>query len=351
MNPHGILTFAPPFASTRRPISRRRFLRGAGVALALPLLESMRAPFARAADGPVPRRLFGICNNLGLLPESFFPKDSGRDKWSYQELLSFLESPEGQGGDPRRGLAVFQKAQCANCHRVDGQGQTIGPDLTTITRRFQVREILESVLFPSQVISDQYASKTVVTTEGHAVTGIVAPSGGDAVIVLESTGRKTTIPRDDIEEIVPSRKSSMPDNLFNPLTQEEIADLFAYLRKQRHHQDTLERWLRRTDIDWDDLCAIHPALREWDARPDVVEQVVLESKYAGYIGRQAEQVERFQKLENRRIPDHFDFSTIPQLRAEARQKLSRIRPTSIGQASRVSGITPADLAVLLCYLD
>jgi hypothetical protein len=69
---------AAPFASTRRPISRRRFLRGAGVALALPLLESMQAPFARAADGPVPRRLFCICNNLGLLPEPFFPKDAGR---------------------------------------------------------------------------------------------------------------------------------------------------------------------------------------------------------------------------------------------------------------------------------
>jgi tRNA uridine 5-carboxymethylaminomethyl modification enzyme len=60
---------------------------------------------------------------------------------------------------------------------------------------------------------------------------------------------------------------------------------------------------------------------------------------------------RFQKLENKRIPDHFDYTGIPQLRAEARQKLSRIRPASIGQASRVSGITPADLAVLLCYLE
>lgn len=67
------------FASLRRPISRRRFLRGAGVAVALPFLESMRPPFARAADGPPPRRVFGICNNLGLLPEQFFPKDTGRD--------------------------------------------------------------------------------------------------------------------------------------------------------------------------------------------------------------------------------------------------------------------------------
>jgi hypothetical protein len=71
-------TFTAPFAPTRLPISRRRFLRGASVAVALPLLESMQAPFARAA-GPAPRRMFCICNNLGVLPGPFFPKDSGRD--------------------------------------------------------------------------------------------------------------------------------------------------------------------------------------------------------------------------------------------------------------------------------
>ena len=69
------------------------------------------------------------------------------------------------------------------------------------------------------------------------------------------------------------------------------------------------------------------------------------------IERQAAQVERFRRLENRPIPATFDFAAVPQLRAEAREKLSRIRPTSVGQASRVSGITPADLAVLLFYLD
>ena len=84
--------------------------------------------------------------------------------------------------------------------------------------------------------------------------------------------------------------------------------------------------------------------------PAVVEQVVLESKYAGYIGRQAEQVERFHRMETRPIPANFDYTVIPQLRFEAREKLSRIRPANIGQAGRVSGITPADLAVLLLYL-
>jgi len=88
MNPQTGSTFTVPFASTRRPISRRRFLRGAAVAMALPFLESMQAPFARAAD-PAPRRMFAICNNLGVLPEPFFPRDAGRDYTlsPYLELL------------------------------------------------------------------------------------------------------------------------------------------------------------------------------------------------------------------------------------------------------------------------
>lgn len=129
-----------------------------------------------------------------------------------------------------------------------------------------------------------------------------------------------------------------------------IADLFAYLRAHRHGSENLEKWLRRTDIDWETLCDLHPSLKEWNERPDVVEQVELECKYAGYIGRQAEQVERFQAMESRTIPATFDYQAIPQLRCEAREKLSKVRPANIGQAGRVSGITPADLAVLLLYL-
>ena len=141
-----------------------------------------------------------------------------------------------------------------------------------------------------------------------------------------------------------------------------IAELFAYLRQTKHAGESLERWLRRTEISWEDLGDMHPALKDgmglmgpmspmrpsgWEA---VVEQVVLELKYAGYVTRQAEQVERFQRMEARPIPADFDYAAIPQLRFEAKEKLSRIRPANIGQAGRVSGITPADLAVLLLYL-
>jgi tRNA uridine 5-carboxymethylaminomethyl modification enzyme len=131
--------------------------------------------------------------------------------------------------------------------------------------------------------------------------------------------------------------------------EEGIAWLMKLLRQFKREGETLEKWLRRTDTTWEQVQAWEPELAFFS--PEVIEQVVLECKYAGYIGRQSEQVERFAKLEGRRIPENFDYSAIPQLRAEARQKLSRIRPASIGQASRVSGITPADLAVLLCYLD
>jgi tRNA uridine 5-carboxymethylaminomethyl modification enzyme len=130
-----------------------------------------------------------------------------------------------------------------------------------------------------------------------------------------------------------------------------IAELQEQLKKTRSDGDSLASWLRRTEVEWDDLCVRCPALREWSARPDVVEQVYLEAKYSGYVERQAAEVERFRRMEDKRIPATFDFAAVPQLRHEAREKLNRVRPTSLGQASRISGITPADLAVLLFYLD
>jgi tRNA uridine 5-carboxymethylaminomethyl modification enzyme len=130
-----------------------------------------------------------------------------------------------------------------------------------------------------------------------------------------------------------------------------IGELNEYLRTHRHDGDSLETWLRRTEIDWDHLARLHAPLASMPVRPDVREQVVLQAKYSGYIGRQAAEVERFRKLESRPIPATFAYDAVPQLRVEAREKLSRVRPATLGQASRISGISPADLAVLLIYLD
>lgn len=128
----------------------------------------------------------------------------------------------------------------------------------------------------------------------------------------------------------------------------EIARLTELLRSRRHDGQLLEQRLRRTDSTWDQVIALCPELACED--PSVIEQVVLEAKYSGFIERQSEQIARFQRMEGKPIPSTFDYWAVPQLRFEAREKLSRIRPTSLGQASRIIGITPADLVVLLFYL-
>ena len=128
-----------------------------------------------------------------------------------------------------------------------------------------------------------------------------------------------------------------------------IGWLTRLLRDYKHEGVSLEKWLRRTEITWEQVQAWCPELGFF--APDVIEQVVLEAKYSGYIHRQEEQIERFHRMESRPIPAHFDYDAVPQLRAEAREKLARVRPINLGQAGRISGISPADLAVLLMYLD
>lgn len=134
--------------------------------------------------------------------------------------------------------------------------------------------------------------------------------------------------------------------------EEKLASASEFLRRQFVEHVSLEQWLRRHDVD---LLQIQSMVKEklgleFDLAAEVAEQLELEVKYAGYIHRQAEQIERFQKLESKMIPLNFDFLSINQLRREAREKFHQIRPTSIGQAGRISGISPADIAVLLMIL-
>ncbi len=84
------------------------------------------------------------------------------------------------------------------------------------------------MLFPSHVIPDQYASRTIVTRDGLSYTGLVGRLGDD-LVVLQPNGKKVVVPRHDMEQIAPHKKSAMPEGLFNTLTLEEIGDLFAYL--------------------------------------------------------------------------------------------------------------------------
>jgi tRNA uridine 5-carboxymethylaminomethyl modification enzyme len=134
------------------------------------------------------------------------------------------------------------------------------------------------------------------------------------------------------------------------LRRDAIGELRDRLQQTRVAGTALFQVLRRPQTTWVDILELDRELEAAGFDKDVVEQVTIEAKYDGYIGRQTDQIERFRRLENKRLPRDLDYRTIPQLRAEAREKLERIRPGSLGQAGRISGISPADVATLLIHL-
>ncbi|EEG72093.1 hypothetical protein CLOHYLEM_07843, partial [[Clostridium] hylemonae DSM 15053] len=116
---------------------------------------------------------------------------------------------------------------------------------------------------------------------------------------------------------------------------------------------TLAELIRRPELSYEALRPIdkkRPVFPE-GLEEEIIEQVNISIKYDGYIKRQEKQVEQFKKLEKRKIPENIDYDDIKSLRIEAVQKLKEYRPVSIGQASRISGVSPADISVLLVYLN
>ena len=145
-----------------------------------------------------------------------------------------------------------------------------------------------------------------------------------------------------------------------------IEAIGQWSRKHRIDGKSLTEWFGRTDLDWggeenESMSALIGRFKA--AMPDdlrngsgilvnqAIEAVKIETKYDGYIRRQLREVEKFRKAEACRIPEGFDFSTIRELRFEARERLTKIGPRSIGQAQRISGITPADIAVVMLYIE
>ena len=111
----------------------------------------------------------------------------------------------------------------------------------------------------------------------------------------------------------------------------------------------LSELLKRPELEYEDFNEVdtaRPALT-----PSEIEQVMIELRYEGYISRQSKQVEQFKKLEKKLIPEDLDYDDVYSLRLEAQQKLKEVRPISMGQASRISGVSPADISVLLVYLE
>ena len=112
---------------------------------------------------------------------------------------------------------------------------------------------------------------------------------------------------------------------------------------------TLAELIRRPELDYDKIKPLDKERQPLNY--DVIEQVNINIKYSGYISRQKKQVENFKKIENKKIPEGFDYTKVNSLRKEAVQKLEFYRPINIGQASRISGVSPADISVLLIYME
>jgi tRNA uridine 5-carboxymethylaminomethyl modification enzyme len=127
-----------------------------------------------------------------------------------------------------------------------------------------------------------------------------------------------------------------------------IAELRLELEGTKMDGETLAQKLRRPGTTFADLAKLWPDLNS-ESR-EVAEQVEIEIKYEGYISRQAQQIERARKVEDSRIPDGLDYESLVQISKEARRKLGEIRPVTLGQASRISGVSPADISVLMVRL-
>lgn len=165
--------------------------------------------------------------------------DKEKDKYTFEQIFDFLEKdPRGRQGDVARGKATYTKAQCNKCHKLGDEGQGIGPDLTTLRRRFQRKEIIDAIVHPSAVISDQYRTVTIATVDGLVQTGMLAAQEGQEKVVLWlNNGERMELKKDEIEEQKPATISLMPPGLLKDLSLEEIADLFAYLETSKSNPE------------------------------------------------------------------------------------------------------------------
>jgi putative heme-binding domain-containing protein len=154
------------------------------------------------------------------------------ERWTVATLLHALERAQG-GGDPERGQRVFTTALCYRCHRFQGQGGMVGPDLTGATRRFNTADLLEAIVEPSRVISDQYRGSQLALRDGRVLAGKPRDISGNTLLLMRdplNPADLVMVPRDQIEEISWSGVSLMPDRLLDTFTGAEVKDLIAFLR-------------------------------------------------------------------------------------------------------------------------
>jgi putative heme-binding domain-containing protein len=157
-------------------------------------------------------------------------KGPGRD-WKLGELVEFAE-PKLKGRDFKNGQKMYAAARCVVCHRFNGEGGATGPDLSQVAGRFNLKDLCESIVEPSKVVSDQYRASIVTTTNGKIYTGRIVNETKDALTILldpEDSTKVVEVKKSKVEEMKPSLVSVMPEGALKTLNENEVLDLLAYL--------------------------------------------------------------------------------------------------------------------------
>lgn len=218
-------------------------------------LRELLRPYERAVDLEVGRQFLEAMENARGLTQLSPPEFSDVIKRYPAELLPqanrlldriVLESekklakldqlwPLLSAGDAAHGRELFfaEKSKCSSCHRAGEIGGKIGPDLTTIGSNRTAKDLLESVVFPSATIVRDYESNSVVTVNGNVYTGMIAKETADTLYLQQQAGEPIAIARADIEQMAPSPTSIMPSGLDDALSDQELADVVAFLKTLR----------------------------------------------------------------------------------------------------------------------
>jgi putative heme-binding domain-containing protein len=140
------------------------------------------------------------------------------------------------------GRKMYAATRCIVCHRFDGEGGATGPDLTNVAGRFSFRDLCESIVEPSKVVSDQYRASTIVTAQGKIYTGRVVGDSKETLSVLidpEDITKVVEINKSDVDDVAPSQLSLMPKDLLKSLNEDELLDLLAYLMSRGNPNDLM----------------------------------------------------------------------------------------------------------------
>jgi putative heme-binding domain-containing protein len=225
-----LLTYYP-----KSPPALRRQLRDVLLgrpASARAFLERIDRKEIDAAEVPVDQlrqvALYGDQTIDALVHKQWGSVQPGTTEEKLAEIRRLTNDLRAGTGDSVRGKALFVK-HCATCHKLFGEGGQVGPDLTGVARNDRVA-LLANIVDPSAVIRAEYLQYAALTTGGRTVTGVIVARDGASVTLADAQGKRTTLPRDQIEELRELPTSIMPENLLKQLQPQEVRDLFGYLQ-------------------------------------------------------------------------------------------------------------------------